>query len=137
MSTPTTEIILADDISIYASPQLVGGFALNYILSNTGAATLDLQVDLRLVQDVAGLNETLTTFQSWKRFDVFPGDKAYFEGTYFLTEENSNLIVSKINPEVPQKFQITCLITGGSEVERDALIKIANEVEYSKLAGKF
>lgn len=134
----STTVILADNISIYASPQLVTGFALNYILNNTGGAALDAQIELRLVQDVSGLNETSTTFQSWKRFDIFPGDKVYFEGTYFLTDENSNLMVSKINPEVPQKFQITCVITGGStDQDRLALVKIPDTIEYSKLAGRF
>ncbi len=137
MAAPITTIILTDDISVYANSRLVGGFALNYILNNTGTATLDAQVNLRLIQDVNGLTETFTIFQSWKRFDILPGDKVYFEGTYFLSEENTNLIASKINPEVPQKFQITCDIIGGDDNQRLALVKIENEVEYSTLAGKF
>jgi len=130
----STTIILTDNISIYASPKLVGGFALNYVLENTGPAILDAQVNLVLVQDVGGLGETSTVLQSWKKFNITPSSKEYFEGSYFLSQTNFNQILSMINPELLQKYQITCVITGGAnDTERLALVKmsITNAIEYS------
>lgn len=130
----STTVTLADNITVNNSPGILAGISLNYVLDNTGPATLDAQINLVLVQDVGGVGETSTIFQSWKKFNISPGEKTYFDGTYFLSAANANQVISDLNPSLPQKYQILCVITGGSsDSDRLALVKmsISGAIDYS------
>ena len=114
----STTVLLADNLSVLTDPHVTKAIAVNYILNNGGAMALDAEVQLVLVQDVGGVGETSTIFQSWKQFNIASGEYAYFHGTYFLSEANIDQVTSFLNPPVDQKYQIVLIITGGDAPNR-------------------
>ena len=114
----STTVLLADNLSVLTDPHVTKAIAVNYILNNGGAMALDAEVQLVLVQDVGGVGETSTIFQSWKQFNIAAGEYAYFHGTYFLSEANIDQVTSFLNPPVDQKYQIVAIITGGDAPNR-------------------
>ena len=122
----STTVLLEDNVSVLTGKHVTKAFALNYILNNGGAMTLDAEVQLVLVQDVGGVGETSTIFQSWKQFNIPAGEYAYYHGTYFLTEADIDQVTEFLNPPIDQKYQIVLIITGGDSPNRSLFGSTAN-----------
>ena len=128
----TTEI-LTEDIPIYLGFRLVGGFAPNIYLKNTGTGTLDATLIFSLYQHLGLGNENIINFQCWVRNGITPTEEININGNYFLSDSDLDLISSELNKD-DQTLRMRINVTGGaSEADRTALVKqtYTDVIDYS------
>ena len=129
-----TTIIHTDVIPLYAEMSVIGVFSPNYYFENTGTATLDLKLILKLVQEIGTPSETETVFQVWSKENVVPNQKFEITGAYLLTMNQKRSILLERNNVDPEELRVEVQVTGGaSESDRLDMIKltITDAVDYS------